>query len=579
MAAHAKRIEHTVTSNSVSTDDLQVPGYDIIERIGKGGMASVYRARQHTFDRNVALKVLKPDLSEDEQFCQRFVQESLIVAKLSHSHIVQVYDVGEFQTTFYIAMEYLPGGDLHTRLEGGLSVRDTLTLLRQSASALSFAHQKGIVHRDIKPDNVMFREDGAAVLTDFGIAKELSSDMNLTQTGLIVGTPKYMAPEQIRGGNASPQSDLYSLGVLLYQCLTDRVPFDGKDMIATAYKHFNEPVPVLPSVLAELQPILDRLLAKKASDRYESAQQLIDDLDRLNLNAQATTLTNLDIARLDTPASALDPTLVQPHNADTLEFDSPEDGDDTVITQTVPQAPPRAQPKSKWMYAIGAAGTLAAIALIVTQLPPMKHEATAADVAVVPSLRIEQTAPPSAPLDPSEHSQDPTQTLTIERLVYEALIDISERRLKKPDANNAFDKLQRVLDIDADNPRALAAMEQIAEEYAKLAETALNGEELGLAAAYLEHGRSASAELASLKRLEQRLAEAEARKQQHHASISQMERELMIEGLLESAAIDEAEGRFFSVDGNGALAKYKRVLELDPLHPVALEKVAAVPLP
>ena len=270
--------------------DFEIPGYDIIESIGRGGMASVYRARQHTFDRNVALKILKPDLSEDDAFCQRFIMESMIVAKLSHSHIVQVYDVGEISNHYYIAMEFLSGGDLSARLKKGMSAKEAIHVIKQIASALDFAHRKNIIHRDLKPDNVMFREDEAAVLTDFGIAKETTADINLTQTGLIVGTPKYMSPEQIRGADPTPKADIYSLGIMFFQLLCNRVPFQGPDLVATAYKHFNDPIPQLPSHLAPFQSLIEQMLAKDADDRIARGNEVveaIEDIERRHPNFES----------------------------------------------------------------------------------------------------------------------------------------------------------------------------------------------------------------------------------------------------------------------------------------------------
>lgn len=546
------------------TDEFQVPGYDIKERIGRGGMASVYRARQHTFDRDVALKVLKPDLSEDESFCQRFVQESLIVAKLHHSHIVQVYDVGEFQNKFFIAMEYLHGGDLNTRLNKGISVNETIEIIRQAASALDFAHQKGIIHRDIKPDNIMFREDGAAVLTDFGIAKELDSDINLTQTGLIVGTPKYMAPEQIRGDKADAKADIYSLGILLFQCLTNHVPFDGKDMIATAYKHFNEPVPELPALVAAFQPIVNRMLAKHPDERYARGKDIVAALDELGQKTR-TSATNLELTKAFVPPpSNLDPTLVHGQTESHL--------DETEMTHAT-QPPPKntaKKPAKVPVIAIGGgAAGLAAIALV-------------AIFAMQGKPTQESPAPAVEPLA-SEVSVDTGSTelsandkITIDRLLAEAQIDIQAKRLTKPDSNNALNKLQRVLAINPSQAEALAAMEQIAEEYVKLAEQAIATRDFDLAEAQLASATRAAPTLGLIAVMRDKLASATEAKAAKQASISLMEQSLVIQGLLESAAIDVEEGRTHRPDGDNAAEKYRRVLSLDPDNVEAHEKLAAL---
>ena len=559
----------------MTKEELQVPGYDIEERIGRGGMASVYRARQHTFDRDVALKVLKSDLSEDESFCQRFVQESLIVAKLHHSNIVQVYDVGEFQNNFYIAMEYLNGGDLNAALKKGIPVKHTVKIIKQAASALDFAHRKGIIHRDIKPDNIMFREDGAAVLTDFGIAKEIHSDLDLTQTGLIVGTPKYMAPEQIRGASPSAQADIYSLGILLFQCLTDEVPFHGKDMVSTAYKHFNDPVPQLPPLVAVFQPIVEKMLAKEPEDRYQRANEIVEALDELTGDSQ-TSLTNLDITKdFVAPASNLDPTIVHPHNQDTEEtsaVDAPASAaDETVLThagtasessstaEEIQEAAEEATEKSRtWLWPIAAVAVIVVAVLLGNMFlsgiaPDNKIEQAPLASADTQDPQIESVNQNTTAPDPGESK--PTlnnlanNAITIERLLKEAQTDIAEKRLKKPDSNNAFTKLQRVLAVDPENVRALAAMEQIAEEYVKLAESALSNRHYIIAESYLNHARSASEELGVIETIQNTLDNAIQKQSKNLASIESMQKSLMIEGLLESAAIDEKDGRLISPQG------------------------------
>jgi Serine/threonine protein kinase len=276
--------------------ELRIPGYEIEVLLGKGGMAAVYQARQQSFGREVALKVLNPSPEDLDEFSRRFLQESSIVAKLHHSHIVQVYDVGRYKDFFYISMEYLHGGDLSGKLKEGLSLRDSVKIIKQLADALDFAHRKNIIHRDIKPANIMFREDGAAVLTDFGIAKELESQTELTQAGVVIGTPRYMSPEQIRGDKVDHRADIYSLGIVFYRCLTNYVPFDGKDMLTTAYLQDNEPVPTLPAEVACFQPIINRMLEKSPEDRFQRGREVVEALENLDRTAFQADMTNLDVA-------------------------------------------------------------------------------------------------------------------------------------------------------------------------------------------------------------------------------------------------------------------------------------------
>lgn len=261
--------------------NLEIPGYTVQRMLGKGGMATVYLAMQEKFEREVALKVMAPALSADEGFRERFLREAKIVAKISHPHIVAVYDVNEVNGIHYIAMEYHPGGDLKARLRDGLSVREAIGILRDMAKALDYAHSKGYLHRDIKPDNILFRADGSAVLTDFGIAKATEGDANLTQMGMVAGTPKYMSPEQARGQPLDADSDLYSLGVVLFEMLTGRLPYEASDPIALGIQHMNAPIPKLEGRIAHFQPLIDRLLAKNAAQRPQSGAQLVREIDAI----------------------------------------------------------------------------------------------------------------------------------------------------------------------------------------------------------------------------------------------------------------------------------------------------------
>lgn len=262
-----------------------IPSYSIERELGRGGMATVYLARQESLDREVALKVMKPALSADEEFSERFVREARTAASLRHPGIVAIYDAGVAEHSPYMAMEIVEGGDLKHKLrDGALSSDQAVGIVRQLAAALAYAHGKGFVHRDVKPENILFREDGSAVLTDFGIARAIGSGTRMTATGLSIGTPHYMSPEQARGRDLDGRSDLYALGVVFYEMLTGTVPFDAQDSFAVGLMHINETPPRLSVNLTELQPVIEKLLAKDPAERYQDGSALLADLDQLEKN-------------------------------------------------------------------------------------------------------------------------------------------------------------------------------------------------------------------------------------------------------------------------------------------------------
>lgn len=258
-----------------------LPGFQIMRPLGSGGMAHVWLAMQTSLERKVALKLLKIAPGDDhERMQKRFLREARTLAKLNHRNICGIYDIGQAGGDVYLAMEYLDGGTLLERMQGGLSLGEAIGMVVQIASGLKQAHAQGIVHRDLKPANVMMRGN-TPVLTDFGVARELSSATRITTDNMIVGTPVYMSPEQAQGTEVDGRADLYALGILLHELLTGRVPFTGDSPIAVCMQHLTAPLPILPPRFAMLQPVLDRLLAKSPSDRYVSAEAFLDALRQL----------------------------------------------------------------------------------------------------------------------------------------------------------------------------------------------------------------------------------------------------------------------------------------------------------
>ena len=260
--------------------DSEIPGYRLIKKTGRGGMASVYLAIQETVGRTVALKILPKKVCEDNSFSKLFLQEANC-GVLNHPNIITIYDAGETKDHMYIAMEYLHGGDLKQKINGRLSQNEIITIIAKISEALAYAHSKGFVHRDIKPSNILINEDNQPILADFGIARAISFSQQTVIDGMLLGTPHYTSPEQISGGDVDQRADLYSLGVVYYEMLTGKRPFVADTPYALIYKHLEEQPPRLDDKYRQHEPIVHKLMAKKPEDRYASAFDLIEDLVKL----------------------------------------------------------------------------------------------------------------------------------------------------------------------------------------------------------------------------------------------------------------------------------------------------------
>lgn len=252
--------------------------YRLVEQIGQGGMATVYRAEDGRSGDMVALKVLSPTISGDRRFVRRFRREGGLVRQLRHPHIIPVSDYGEDEGLIYLAMPYIDGDTLHAHyIRGGASQEQAARWLSQVADALHFAHEQGVIHRDVKPSNVIIDQDDLAMLGDFGLARWIEGSSTLTGS-MLMGTPAYMSPEQARGDKLDARSDQYSLAVIMYQLFTGRLPFDGETPMQTAMKHLNEPVPEPRRFNEDLSPAMERViltaLAKDAAARFPSVRAL-----------------------------------------------------------------------------------------------------------------------------------------------------------------------------------------------------------------------------------------------------------------------------------------------------------------
>ncbi len=257
--------------------------YAIIRTIGEGGMANVYLAYDTILDRNVAVKVLRGDLANDDKFVRRFQREALSASSLNHPNIVEMYDVGEDDGQYYIVMEYVEGKTLKQLLKrrGSLTITEVIDIMSQLTDGMAHAHDSYIIHRDIKPQNIMILENGLIKITDFGIAQALNSTQ-LTQTNSVMGSVHYLPPEQANGKGSTIRSDIYSMGILMYELLSGSVPYRGDNAVEIALKHLKEPLPSIRKKLPELPQSIENIIlkatAKNPQNRYKDAREMHQDI-------------------------------------------------------------------------------------------------------------------------------------------------------------------------------------------------------------------------------------------------------------------------------------------------------------
>jgi serine/threonine-protein kinase PpkA len=487
---------------------IEIAGYRIQQLLGKGGMASVYLALQESVQREVALKVMAPTLV-GEEFGERFLREARIAARLRHPHVVQVHDVGRSGDWHYIAMEYLSGGPL-LRRDPPRDLPFTLRAVREIATALDYAHRRGVVHRDIKPDNILLRDDGAAVLTDFGIARA-SDSARMTQVGMIMGTPHYMAPEQASGEPIDGRADLYALGIVFHELLLGRVPFDADDWVAVGMMHLSAPLPRLPPRLGLVQPLLDSLLAKQPAERFQSGAELaaaIEDVEDSLSSADAVPRRRTPGATRPAVRDPGPPTAAEPHFGE--------------LGSLAVGATPRTRPRRRASAISPAArgwllGALLAVMLVAGA---------------------------------AWHWRDALRDV-LPKTQYASLLQDADRalaagHLSAPDGSGARQLYARVLAADPDDERATAGMRQVATGLLQQAARHIEGERLDAARAALQEAREVGVAATAIAPLEQALREAE-------------QQDLQVEQLLADARAALAAGRLDEGD-DSALALYRRAM-------------------
>ena len=441
---------------------MEIPGYEIKRLIGQGGMATVYLAEQRSLGRQVVLKILDTSSGIASETVERFLNEGRIIASLNHPHIITIYDIGQAGDQIFISMEYVEGGDLKDRLLSRVFAPfEAIELVEKVAAGLAAAHDNGIVHRDVKPGNILFRRDGTPLLSDFGIAKRLSNDSDLTSTGMFVGSPNYMAPEQSESGPIDGRADIYSLGVIFYEMLTGSRTYVADSVIDVILMHKRAPIPRLPAGLEQYQELLNLMMAKPRKDRFRDTRSLIHYIAQMRRNGIVRSVAQTN-ASFDG-----DTTLVR--------------AEQTGTTQTTQLIPSRARLRPLQWVLLGLL-ILCGIGwgVLLTIERRLEPPARPREVATT-KLEVGQTSEAAMPAGTA-----PAQVA--QALLWLGRHSLDDLRLTEPPHDNAYYYFSRMLQLDPANPEAHAGMLAIAARFAILAEQAIAEDRFERARSYVALG-------------------------------------------------------------------------------------------
>jgi serine/threonine protein kinase len=458
---------------------MEIPGYKIQRQIGQGGMATVYLAIQESLHRPVVLKVMKPVDTDSEEWKERFLSEGRLIASLHHPNIVTIYDIGISGEHMYISMEFIDGGDLKKRMELPIPAGDCLDYLIKIGSALGAAHRHGIVHRDVKPANILFRDEDTPLLTDFGIAKQVDMDMDLTATGIFLGSPNYVSPEQADGLPVDGRSDIYSLGCIFYEMLTGMKPYQSESVIDIVIKHKQAPIPELPEEYKEFQPLLERMLAKKREDRFSDCASMVDYIKEIKQQyGHRTVTTDLDLTVADSEAIKADK--------------------------------PARKLNSTLLVALSIA-ILINIGLKIIEINikgPAKKETdiTTQSTLLEPQVAVAAQNNEAPPVEDTNFEASPAVK---KALLWLGRQSLDEFRLTYPPKNNAHYYFSKLLEADPGNEQAITGILMIAERYAILADQSLAKNDYEKSRAYINIGLQIDPENDSLQSLRSLIDELE----------------------------------------------------------------------
>ncbi|MCI0590585.1 MAG: protein kinase [Gammaproteobacteria bacterium] len=454
-------------------------------------MATAYLAIQESLGRQAVLKVLDTARAKSEQHIERFLDEGRMIAALNHPNIITIYDVAVANDIIYLSMEYVEGGDLKSRMAQVIPPGQSLDILLKIGTALEVAHKKGIVHRDVKPGNILFRRDGAPLLTDFGIAKQLDVDKDLTSTGTFLGSPNYISPEQAEGLDVDGRADIYSLGIIFYEMLTGMKPYQSPSVIDIIVQHKLAPIPRLPPGLEEFQPLLNLMIAKDRNDRFRDATSMNKYIRKL----QASAIKALS------PVTSPDFDITDPGNV--------------ALSSKLSKAP---RIKGSWYFLgvllvifFGGYGILKVVESSL-EIHPIKIKDVPTTAAVEPPAPAEilpsgvagsggapdmanapdhaaGTAPTGdGPQRPGMLATKSVAPEVINALVWLGRRSLEEYRLTSPPKDNAYYYYSRILEINPNDQIARQGMLDIAERYAYLAEAEIAQNRYEKAEAYINIG-------------------------------------------------------------------------------------------
>ena len=462
---------------------MEIPGYEITRCIGQGGMATAYLARQTSLDRLVVLKVLDTSQNAAPQLVERFLNEGRLVAALNHPHVITIYDINTAGFDVFIAMEYVEGGDLKQRIANqAIAPGEAIEILRKIASGLHAAHRKGIIHRDVKPANVLFRADGTPLLSDFGIAKDLTSEADLTATGMFVGSPNYMSPEQAEAGKVDVRTDIYSLGVIFYEMLTGQKPYLSGSVVEVLMMHKKAPVPTLPTGLEPYQEFINLTLAKKPQDRFHDAAAVVEYLENLPKQVAAHQARQNQYPDFDVTGERPATGKVK---ARRVAFNENKRIDRKTILLII-------------LVIVGIANLVLAYFLYNTDKP---QQAFAGERNLISSDQL--SGQRRAAANALQALGDlPNRNEVVAAMHWLAQHSLNEYRLTSPPQDNAYYYYSRLLQLDAKDPEALKGMKKIAEHYAVLADRAIAADDNTQARGFISLGLQIDPQNSTLRALD-----------------------------------------------------------------------------